>query len=112
MERRPVVDARGGQSKEVADVLRRLVRKELDGDGAGRRLEDRAICRELRRRFSGERLGLRGRRVADDDAADLDPILGQTLLIGGRLGNLLDYVEAFGDASEDRVVALQIPVDR
>ncbi len=112
MERRPVVDARGGQSKEVADVFRRLVRKELDGDGAGRRLEDRAIRRELRRRFSGEWLWLRRRRVADDDAANLDPILGQALVIRGRLGNLLDYVEAFGDASEDRVRCPAVPVDR
>ena len=65
MERRAVVDARCGQSQEVADVLRRLVRKELDGDRAGATSRGPRDMPRAAPPISGERLRLRGRRVAD-----------------------------------------------
>ena len=112
MERRPVVDARGANRRKLRTCSGALSGKNSTVIGPGRGLEHRAICRELRRRFSGERLRFRRRRVADDDAANLDPIARHALVIGGRLGDLLDDVEAFGDAAEDRVLALRAPADR
>ncbi len=75
MERGAVVDAGRGEPQEVADVLRRLVRKELDRDRAGGRLEHRAILSRARAGDSvGERLRLGRRRVANRRRSNLDPL--------------------------------------
>ena len=70
-------------------------------------LENGAMRREVGGRLGRERLRFRRRRIADGDAANLDPLGRRATFVGSGFRDLLDDVEALGDASEDRVVAVE-----
>ena len=93
-------------------MLRRLVGEELDRDRAGGRLENCTILREVGRGFGRERLRLGWRNITNRHARDLDPFGRNAALVRGRLGDLLNDVQALRDAPEDCVIAIAAPVDR
>ena len=65
MEGGAVVDPGLGETEELAHVVGRLVGKELDGDVAHRRLDDRPIPGEVGCAFRHERFGYGGRGQGD-----------------------------------------------
>ena len=106
MERGAVEHAGGGEPQEGADVLRRFVAEELDGDRAGRSFEHRPV-RAQRADVSvlnGSGSGGGVSRISTE-AISIRSVV-DAFGAGRRLGNLLHDIHAFRDPAEDGVLAV------
>ena len=102
MERGAVEHARLRELQEVAHVFRGHAGRERDRDRSEGGLEHGAMLRELLGRLVRERDRLGRRGVADRDRGDRDARLGRAPGVGRELRDLLDDVEPFADAAEQR----------
>ena len=95
VERDAVVDPGGGQTQEVADVVRGPVRVRIDRDAAVGRVENHALGRELGVRLLRERRHLGRQAVAERDRPDGDAAGRSALGVDGRLTDI-PFLSAWG----------------
>ena len=111
MERHAVVDARRRRAAGTgAPCPGALSGKNSIVIGPSAGVEHRAVAARaaaaIRRRTAPPR------RVADRDAADLDPLGGEPLASTGVFGNLLQHLHAVGDPAEHACTGCRAPAGR